>query len=283
MKQEPHRHPVDMANHDKGRPQEPTLQIYNTRSIAPGTPLPNLHRSTTSEFVEIIRQTLDTSTQVADVISFPSLLINLPNGESMYGKLPAAELAIGYFRDHGFAADRTRMNLDGYPGLLRKLGEPLPWVKVEPDDVSGPVSEVRAFELRSLMERVNSDDASVLLGERREAEEARKRYASEILGRRISEHSSPFAEEMFAELICLGKSIGCSNFEAVWCAIFDFDEFSIRPGAPDLLVWLLDAEHPLWFFTEVKGPGDSLRKSQKDWISENWSVISGRFIITSLC
>jgi hypothetical protein len=235
-----------------------------------------------SGLVEIIRKALAASTQVADVISIPTLLIDLPHGKQMYGKIPAADLAIDQFREHGFAADRTKMNLDGYPGLLRSLSEPAPWIEIEPDDVFGEVSEGRAFELRPLVERANSEETKKLFDERRAANKARNLYWKELFGRERSSLGDVFAEEMFGELLALGKSIGCQDFEGVWDAVFEYDEFSVGPGAPDLLVWLLDSECPLWFFTEVKGPGDSLRKSQKDWIHQNWSAVGGHFLITNL-
>lgn len=50
-------------------------------------------------------------------------------------------------------------------------------------------------------------------------------------------------------------------------------------GTPDLFLWHPDITLHLWFFVEVKGPGDSLRKSQSIWLKRNWQQIQGRAIL----
>src|SRR5437667_11925868 len=89
----------------------------------------------------------------------------------------------------------------------------------------------------------------------------------------------------FRRLVAFAKFFGVETFNAVWQAVFDFDEFTPAPGAPDLLVWLLPkaaGEPGLWFFSEVKGPRDSLRNSQKEWLYQHWEVVSGHYLLTIL-
>jgi hypothetical protein len=64
--------------------------------------------------------------------------------------------------------------------------------------------------------------------------------------------------------------------------VFDFDELTPAAGVPDLLVWLPKSDPALWFFSEVKGPGDSLRSTQKEWLYQHWEVVAGHFLLTIL-
>lgn len=53
----------------------------------------------------------------------------------------------------------------------------------------------------------------------------------------------------------------------------------IADGTPDLFLWHPNIDLHLWFFAEIKGPGDSLRKTQAVWLQEHWEKIEGRFLI----
>jgi len=86
-----------------------------------------------------------------------------------------------------------------------------------------------------------------------------------------------FAIELFEEMVDLARCLGTTDFESLYEAVFDFDEFTPASGAPDLFVWA--PEVGTWFFAEVKGPHDHLRKSQADWVRANWDNIKGRFVL----
>jgi hypothetical protein len=62
-------------------------------------------------------------------------------------------------------------------------------------------------------------------------------------------------------------------------AFDDLDEDRVAPGAPDLFLWHPNPAYNLWFFAEVKGPGDSLRKNQSGWIRGHWEHIRGHVMI----
>ncbi len=182
----------------------------------------------------------------------------------------------------GFESDRTRMNLNGYPGMLRDLNSPPPWVEVEPDDVDEPLSKQRLHELRPLIRWANetSEDNLILAWNAMRQEQGRA--ASIVLGQSCSITNSTYGEEAFRQLLTLAKSVGSETFGAIFNAVFDFDEFTPAAGAPDLLVWLPRSEPALWFFSEVKGPGDSLRDSQKQWLHQHWNTVRGHYLLTIL-
>jgi hypothetical protein len=64
---------------------------------------------------------------------------------------------------------------------------------------------------------------------------------------------------------------------------FDFDEFTLMAGTPDLLIWTPHPEEPHWFFAEVKAPGDHLQPSQVAWLRANWTALEGHFALIQLC
>src|SRR5262245_15904100 len=99
--------------------------------------------------VDAVRSALHVSRDSESVI-FPTLLIRRPPGLATWasaGSRTSADLALGYFGTGGFEGDRTRLNTYGYPGLLRELGSPPPWVEIDPEDVEGMISAERQSEL----------------------------------------------------------------------------------------------------------------------------------------
>jgi len=63
---------------------------------------------------------------------------------------------LAFYNSLGFDGDRTHKNLFGYPGLLRELSNPPPWVEVEPEDLNGDLAAERAHELRALILQTQS-------------------------------------------------------------------------------------------------------------------------------
>ena len=77
--------------------------------------------------------------------------------------------------------------------------------------------------------------------------------------------------------------MGVDVFYSLIDALFPSgDEFFLEPGAPDLLLWHPDGTSGAWFFAEVKGPGDSLRSTQKAWLISNRECLRGHYLLVVL-
>jgi hypothetical protein len=76
--------------------------------------------------------------------------------------------------------------------------------------------------------------------------------------------------------------MGVDGFARVYDSVFDFDEFDVKSGTPDLLVWLSAQSSSLWFFSEVKAPEDYLGNTQKGWLHEHWDTMRGHYCLTIL-
>jgi hypothetical protein len=207
--------------------------------------------------------------------------------ELRQGGASAADVAAGFFECFGFRADRTTMNLYGYPGLLRDLTGPPPWVEIEPEDCDGRADADRLDDLRPLYRHANDFQISELSRRYKQYLDERLRFLDQIdlhgeLLPLVRHTVNDVSIAQFEDLLALARCIGAEAFENVAEAVFEYDEFPPFPGAPDLLVWLPDPNDGLWFFAEVKAPNDSLRKSQRDWLRTHWERIRGRFVQVSL-
>ena len=161
----------------------------------------------------------------------PSIFIPLPPSLPQWPK-PAADCAMAWYRMSGFISDRTRMNLHGYPGILRDI-----------------------YYARS-----ETDEAELCT--------------------ESSTETTAIRVEMERERNALRDALGEAGLDSVLKAVFDFDEFTAAAGAPDILVWAPDSS--CWFFSEVKAPGDSLRRSQTDWLRRHSDVVHGHYVLTIL-
>jgi hypothetical protein len=221
--------------------------------------------------------------------SLPTLLIDHAE-HSKLSAYPAAERAMSYLNDAGFDCDRTRMNLYGFPGLLRDLASPPPWLYVEMEDVVGEISSERATDLRPLFDYIHDTDATKLAALfdewRQDLRASRKFLHSEVGDSMPSRETSlaleAAASESFSRLTALGQAIAPSEFCGIWNAVFGFDEFTLSPGVPDLLVWLPKASPGCWFFVEVKAHGDYLSHAQKEWLRSNLNVVRGHYLLVLL-
>jgi hypothetical protein len=262
---------------DLAEPSTGRTRLLSTTEVKTMKPLEN-------DFTAFVRTLLAASERNGSTLGMPTLLVDCPLIRQKRKGVISADLAIDFFKAVGFAADRTKMNMEGYPGLLRDLNSPAPWVVVEMDNIDGPFDSERAVELTPLIDRLASEDVQNLMFNWKVNRETKCREI-ELLGFPISACSAEataIMENSFRELLSLGGALRQTAFDDVWETIFDFDELSVASGSPDLLVWLPFGDPPLWFFTEVKGPGDSLRQSQIEWITKHWQVIKGHFLVTQL-
>jgi hypothetical protein len=230
------------------------------------------------DLIELIRRSLATCGNAAAITSLPTFLLRGPGSPYSVGMGTAADIALSYYCLQGFYGDRTRARLSphGYPGLLRDLSEPPSWVEVQSEDVGGDMS---AAELRPLIGVAHEQNEELLLARRR----AEFEHNAFVLNR-VGGHVAPVVVEelsvdCFRRCLALARSLGEQKFWAVFDAVFPFDEFTVAEGAPDLLLWLPE-EPGLWFFSEVKAPGDSLRVGQKVWLHEHWDLVCGHYAIT---
>lgn len=192
-----------------------------------------------------------------------------------------ADLAIRYFQRIGLRCDRTRQDLYGYPGLFRDLRAPPPWIEVTLEDTEGPVSVKREAELQLLYIQANQTDPQRLVDEYRE-HLTHQRETLEKLGVALTppEITSSLVDR-FQQKLELALCLGVEQFEAVFDSVIEpFDEFVVATGAPDLFVW--SEPERLWFFAEVKGPRDTLRRSQLAWIRVHWETIRGKYVLVLL-
>ena len=264
------------------------------------------------EILQLIHNVFATSCNIGGIVALPNLLIpgqwleeaakayeDFVRRTSSVGanrkiSVPMAELVRMWFVHLGFRADRTRMNLYGYPGLFRELLHPPPWVEVEPEDFDGPLSSERADELKPLY--LSVEQHADLLECYREylreeqahlwlplAEYLRKNGKEQLLPPNLQSQVEEVELEDFAEKVLLARTLGSSTIEDLVEAIFDYDEFELAVGAPDLFVWDPESTPPVWFFGEVKGPRDHLQPTQYEWIQRNWDKIKGRVVLISVC
>jgi hypothetical protein len=235
-----------------------------------------------NDLISAIRRSLSESKQQEVATIFPTVLLQRPGLRKIKEKEPSADQALAYYCLNGFDGNRTRMNTFGYPGLLRDLNSPPPWVEVEPEDIDEQVSQERLRELRPLIEYAHDTSEEALVAEWKAVREEHNRMAKLFLNEEPQTPMTAFAEESFRQILILAKALGIENFTPIFEAVFDFDDFTPAAGAPDLLVWLPKIDPALWFFSEVKGPGDSLRVTQKEWLHKHWNVVAGHFLLTIL-
>ncbi len=258
--------------------------IWCTHYVMPHSATPDM----THPLVPLVRNVLGMSLSCDGASSLPTFLIH--SEHSKLSGCPAAERAMCYFNVAGFDSDRTKMNLYGYPGLLRELASPPPWLHVEMEGVAGEISSERSAELRSLFDYIHDTDATLLA--RRFTEWCQDTQSSSRLLFLETERSAPSQEttslleaeahKSFSRLTNLGEVIARSEFEVIRNAVFDFDEFTLSPGVPDLLVWLPKSSPNCWFFVEVKAHGDYLSHAQKEWLRSNWDFVRGHYVLALL-
>ena len=180
--------------------------------------------------VELIRRSLAASSGAQGVKGVPILLIERPDGLQSWSSTDAgtsADLALAYYYSHGFLADRTRMNLYGYPGLLSTLSNPPPWIEVEPEDVDGGISEDRADELCPLIVHAQEHAVESLVSRYRSEQQHKALVLERFVGLASSSVVTEVGADSFRDLVGLAKVLGVALFEAIYDAVFEFDEFTL--------------------------------------------------------
>ena len=103
----------------------------------------------------------------------------------------------------------------------------------------------------------------------------------EIMPPAVADMLAEFDLDDLRENLELARCIGADAIGGVIDLVLEpFEEFKTQSGAPDLLVW--SEQESIWFFAEVKGPGDYIRPSQVAWLERAWDTINGRFALILL-
>jgi len=159
------------------------------------------------------------------------------------------------------------------------LAAPPPWVEVILEDTEGPLSAEREAELRPLYVQANQTDPDILIEKYRKHLDFKRTMLKKVgLEELTSQAMTHLSIELFREQLELARCLGIKQCETLFDCVFEpYDELIVTPGVPDLLVW--SELHQFWFFAEVKGPRDTLRKSQANWIGTYWEKINGRFTL----
>lgn len=270
---------------------------------------------------EMLSGALRVARDSRDMIVFPTLLLGVESlpSEQTEGTLSVEDRVLVWVRRNGLRGDRTRMNLNGYPGLLRDLFSPPPWIEVRVEDMEEDVAEERVLELRPLYVHC-AEYGYDLLSHYHAFLEQQFEDQRDVLPTGFFKHDVP-VDEAYALLAQYGISfeknlepdkvlitvvnaqllldlydrirfveiLGKDTVERVYWATFEInpidgvvDDMNAKAGAPDLLVWSEDINNPFWSFIEVKGPGDRLRESQHAWVCKHWGDIEGRFILLAV-
>jgi hypothetical protein len=199
-------------------------------------------------------------------------------------KLSLEDLALSYFQSLGFHGNRTRMNLYGYLGDFRDLVDsPPPWIEAQGpgtfyNHVTGKTQNGWNPFWESCFSYTFEELNEMRLTVKRAYKAIREEQDIEIPG--DVQHSLDLFEEFnFKRLYDLAHAFGeekllqVAEFLADWFG----DHYQALPGTPDLLIWRLKPK--MWFFAEIKGPRDSLRNSQINWITEFKDKISDNVFI----
>ncbi|MCK4356556.1 VRR-NUC domain-containing protein [Candidatus Bipolaricaulota bacterium] len=236
---------------------------------------------------ELIEQALASSGRYEDAYVFPTFLLYLPPETLALTKQPGttlADLAMDCLQESGFRCDRVRKNIYGYPALFRELASLPPWTDwtkgalIESDTGTSPEP---ARTLTPLYLKVTEASIEDLMNRFREYCSAQHRQI-EALGLTLPSELEEFELQEFREKLVLAQRIGPERFEQIYDSVFAFDDFAygdieVAPGTPDLFVWQPDTR--IWFFAEAKGPGDTLRRTQTNWIRTHWDAIGGNFLL----
>lgn len=218
----------------------------------------------------------------------PMLIFSEPEMRTHVGdldqNLSPADLALSYFQSLGFYGNRTRMNLYGYLGDFRDLVDsPPPWIEAQgPGAFYNHVTGKTQKGWKPFWESCFSYSFEKLDGMRLVAERAHKTTREEV-GIEIPgdvQRLLDLREEFnFKRLYALAHAFGEQKLLQVAEFLTDWfgDLYQALPGTPDLLIWRLKPK--MWFFAEVKGPSDSLRNSQINWITEFKDKISDNVFI----
>lgn len=202
-------------------------------------------------------------------------------------KLRFEDLALSYFQSLGFYGNRTRMNLYGYIGDFGDLVDsPPPWIESQGygafyNHVTGKTQKVWKPFWEWCFSYTFEELDEMRLTAQRTYKARREELGIEIPSN--VQHLFDLGEEIELErLYALAHAFGEEKLLRVaeFLSDCDGDFYQALSGTPDLLIWRLKPK--MWFFVEVKGPSDSLRKSQIKWIKEFKNEISDNVFILKI-
>lgn len=246
----------------------------NPRSAALAPPL----RPEGREVRRMIRRALRTSALAPSIWTFPSILLEAPaecfikrRGRTKTG------MTCHLLEEYGLKAQSARTNIFGYAEFLHALTAVAPWhecildIEHDPKVLPDPLYVIaNQRPLRQLLTLYRAYSRALA---------ARHGFTA----RAPSECGGAFiGEEIFRDKLTFARCLGTEWFERLYGVLFDEYRFWLVNGAPDLIVWDPRVGSDLWFLAEVKGPRDSLTRSQLDWIRRHWATIQGRFLLLVL-
>ena len=236
----------------------------------------NSQISSKASVVDLVRTALHGAGNVEGLISTPLLIIPISEKRwsTFFKQKRAEEVALDFFRNNGFRAERSHLNFErGYHGLLLELGTPPHWSDVGWDNV--PLFlQLQKFGTEYLIDQQRKHLQNTLPADL--VSNYFKTREDSFAGHGL--HWSHF--DSFHLSLELASCLSEAEFFALTDAIIDLELYYVLPGAPDLLVW--DTAEKLWFLAEVKGPGDQIRESQRKWLRSNWNQIGSHFLFVSL-
>jgi hypothetical protein len=132
--------------------------------------------------------------------------------------------------------------------------------------------------VRPLIEYANEKDKSALLSAmrtKRRRDRVRFEHVVPKSDPQITKAMDNILSEAVSDTIRLGKVLGVETFWKLYEAVFDLElsEYSPAAGVPDLLLWNSTAS--IWFFCEVKAPGDYQSPNQRGWMQRHWQTVEG--------
>jgi hypothetical protein len=232
-----------------------------------------------------IASVLERSVDGREELIVPAVLLDSQQLPSVAGGSHIEDRALAWFVNHGFMADRARRSRASYQNRLWELANAPPWEDVEPEDCFTKLNRGRSEELRPLYLWSTNADAEIhqlldtYLDEKREA------WGQLGVSREMTAALQCHEHVRLWDLLNLARVLGADTCETLLDIVFDdYDLDPVTPaiGAPDLLAWYPDPARRLWFFVEVKGPGDYLQTNQYAWLRRNWSLVRGHMLLLTV-
>jgi hypothetical protein len=232
-----------------------------------------------------ITSALEHSFDGLEELIVPAFLLDSQQLPSLAVGSRIEDRALAWFGDHGFMADRARRNMASYQNRLSELANVPPWADVNPEDYSVKLNRRRSEELRPLYLWSTNNDAEI--NKLLDSYIYKKLEVWDQFGvsREITAALQSHERVRLWDSLSLARVLGADTCKTLLDIVFDdYDLDPVTPavGAPDLLVWHPNPAHRLWFFVEVKGPGDYLRTNQYAWLRGNWSLVRGHMLLLTI-
>lgn len=241
--------------------------------------------------LDVIRQSLSTSSAVDGTFTFPTILID--KSRERYPAINSADSALGYYRSVGMLGERSTKNEFGYGAIFRSLTSEPPWVESIRMEEMEEISPERDSQLRPFARHVQETSDDSLFQRFRHYLRKRNAIIKGITGvnplssARRKQCGLPTELDEFKNLVGLARLLGTDlAFDLYRLLLCEFGADSsgieVATGAPDLFLWTHSGDRGFWFFSEVKARGDYLSETQKDWTIRNCPLLQGHFVLTIL-